>query len=324
MNTQPSHALPSEFLRRLEQIVAPDGLAGVLASYGTAKLTTFRVNPLRAADSDVLAELARVGIEPEPIAGLAHVYCASADARHTLVRSAATTAGRLYIQSISSLLAAPALDVAPGMTVLDLAAAPGGKTLHLAALMSDTGRLSAVESSRPRVFRLRNNLRIHGVTCCRVYHKDGRSVGRLTPNRFDRVLLDAPCSGEAQLGRAGADDTPNWSVRKIQQCAGKQRALLRSAIQACRPGGLVLYCTCTFAPEENELVIADILTEFADAIALEPVPLPPAATAATTAPLTTWKTQTIPTQLATARRILPDNSFDAFFLCRLRKSSDLD
>jgi 16S rRNA (cytosine1407-C5)-methyltransferase len=311
--------LPDKFLERLEQVVPPARLAGVLASFAAEKAVTIRVNSWRARPEDVVAELAAAGVTAHLVAGLHSVYRAAAADRDRLTRSAPFSQGRLYVQNMSSLLPAPVLSVEPGMAVLDLAAAPGGKTLHRVDLMNNTGAISAVESARERFFRLRHNLRLHGATCCRAYLKDGRRVGRACPDRFDRVLLDAPCSGEAQLRSAGEARLPNWSVRKIGQCAGKQRALLLSAVAACRPGGLVGYCTCSTAPEENEAVVASVLAECPGILEVEPVPLPPVAVPVAVPGLRGWAGRELPPDLTFATRILPDDWFDAFFLCRLRK-----
>jgi len=310
--------LPAEFLRRLAEIVPRDRQERVLAAFGVVRRPAFRVNSLCAADEQVLSELAACGVEARPVSGLAHVYQVEPEQRSALVRSAAAASGRLYVQNLSSLLAAPALGVEPGMTVLDLAAAPGGKTLHLACLMNNTGTLSAVESNRSRLYRLRYNLRRHGVTCCRTYLRDGRAVGRWCPGRFDRVLLDAPCSGEARLRTTAGGRRPNWSETKIRQCAGKQRRLLASAIQACRPGGTVLYCTCSMAPEENEAVVADVLEHFAEHVEVESVPLPAEAQKAAVPGLVHWRGRGFPAQLDRSVRILPDDDFDAFYMCRLK------
>lgn len=326
MTAEADAKLPARLVARLAEIVPAERLDAVLASFASPQRPAFRVNPLRARDEDVLAELSGVGVRPEPAAGLEHVYVAAADEREPLVRSAAFVEGRIYIQSLSSLLAAPALGVEPGMSVLDLAAAPGGKTLHLAALMEDRGSISAVEVTPGRFHRLRRNLRLHGVTCCRTYLRDGRRIGRLCPERFDRVLLDAPCSGESQLRGVGEARRPNWSEQKIRQCAGKQRALLAAAVDACRPGGVVLYCTCAISPEENEAVIADALERFGGGLELEAVPLPAAAKGVVVPALNAWRGREFafpPAEAvghaAGAVRILPDERFDAFFLGRLRK-----
>jgi 16S rRNA (cytosine1407-C5)-methyltransferase len=109
------------------------------------------------------------------------------------------------------MLAPLALAPRPGETVLDLAAAPGGKTLQLAALMQNSGRLSAVEAVKGRFFRLRANLERGGVTNARTFLMDGRAVGRKCPEMFDRVLLDAPCSSEARFSRLDPRSWAHWS-----------------------------------------------------------------------------------------------------------------
>lgn len=99
--------------------------------------------------------------------------------------------------------------------MLDLAAAPGGKTLQMAAMMQDRGRIAAVEAVRTRMFKLQANLRRHGPTIVKTYLTDGRTVGRKTPERFDRVLLDSPCSSEARFQRADPGSWRHWSLCKL-------------------------------------------------------------------------------------------------------------
>ena len=204
----------------------------------------------------------------------------------------------------------------PDETVLDLAAAPGGKTLHLAALMQNQGRISAVERVRDRMFRLAENLKRAGVSIARTYLMDGRDVGRKTPERFDRVLLDAPCSSESRLRTEDPESLKYWSPRKIAEQSRKQRGLLLSALQATRVGGLVLYATCSLAPEENEQVVAHALQHFhgeLEIIPCEPPSVP------WQAGLTHWQNESLPESLAATRRILPTEETDGFYLALLQR-----
>lgn len=322
MSAAAAHNLPPRLLQRLEELIPPERLVSVVAHLATPSRSVFRVNSLRTTDAAVLADLAAQDIVAEPVADIPHAYSTAPEQRPALVRSRPAGDGRVYVQGAASLLPALALDVVPGQKVLDLAAAPGGKTLHLAALLENAGDLRAVEVTRSRFFRLQRNLKLHGITCCRTYLQDGRRVGTLLPGEFDRVLLDAPCSGEAQLGGSTEDDErPNWSEAKIQRCAGKQRHLLTSAVQACKPGGLIVYCTCTTAPEENEAVVAHVLEHFRDELALETCPLPANAAATALPGIAAWRGATYPPAVTAARRVLPDGLFGAFFLCRLRKQA---
>jgi 16S rRNA (cytosine1407-C5)-methyltransferase len=187
----------------------------------------------------------------------------------------------------------------------------------MAAAMDNSGRISAVEPVRARFHRLKANLARCGVANARLYLKDGRRVGRLVPERFDRVLLDAPCSTEAGF-RAGAPQTwRHWGPRKLRETSRKQRGLILSAFQALRPGGVLVYCTCSFAPEENEAVVDHLLAEAGSSCRTEPVDLPPVVPVRPA--LARWEGRSFHPGVARAARILPDARFEGFFLCRLRK-----
>ncbi len=177
--------------------------------------------------------------------------------------------GLLYVQQASTGLAAPLLAPEPGERVLDLCAAPGGKTTHMADLMGDSGCLVASEISESRIRGLLGNVYRLGHPGTFVVAGDGRRFpeGAL----FDRVLLDAPCSGEGTLRRRGGQ-APNQSSSFLGYVTAAQRALLERAVALTRPGGSVLYVTCTFAPEENEAVVSDALGRLP--VELEPIELP--------------------------------------------------
>jgi len=321
----PPSALPGEFLARLGAVVqtsAPPGeadalLERVLASFGADRLVSFRVNPLRATEDAVLTALRALGLAPGPVPWCPGAFTVPAADRERLTRSAPAEDGSLYIQGLSSMWAALALAPTPGDEVLDLCAAPGGKTLHLAALLEGRGGLAAVEAVRPRFFRLRANLARGGATDVRLYLKDGRRVGQAVPGRFDRVLVDAPCSSEARFDARDPGTWAHWSLRKVREAARKQRGLLRSGLDALRPGGALVYCTCSFAPEENELIVDEALRAFAGEVVVAPLPralreLPDVRPA-----LTSWGERELDPALAEAARIFPNEAMAGFFLTRL-------
>jgi 16S rRNA (cytosine1407-C5)-methyltransferase len=227
--------------------------------------------------------------------------------------------GRIYIQGLSSQLAAIILDPRPGETVLDLAAAPGGKTLHIAALMHNEGQLSAVEPVKHRFFKLKANLERGDASMVKTYLRDGREVGNKVPERFDRVLLDAPCSSEARI-RSGRPETwAHWSEKKIKEVARKQKRLLISAIRALKPGGTLLYSTCSFAPEENELVIQDALRRYPE-MKVIPADIP---VDNVQQGLSEWAGKSLNPEVKKCTRILPNQHMDGFFLCLLQKKTGL-
>lgn len=312
------HVLPAEFTDRLAAIVPPERLASVLASFGQVKPTVLRANTLKATPEALVDALTAQEIALRPVPGLATGLALQDEAqRRALTETEAFAQGYFYIQSPSSQLAAPLLAPQPGDTVLDLAAAPGGKTTHLAALMANQGKLSAVEAVKDRFFRLRANLEQQGVTIARTFLMDGREVGRKCPGMFDRILLDAPCSSEARFDTRDPESWSHWSLKKVKECARKQQGLITAALHALKPGGVLLYCTCSFAPEENEASVQHALKRFGDAVEILPAPVP--AGIPQQPGLTAWQGTEFHPDLHRAVRILPDACWDGFFLCLLRK-----
>jgi 16S rRNA C967 or C1407 C5-methylase (RsmB/RsmF family) len=311
--------LPPEFCVRLGQIVPVAALPEVLRSFERERAATLRFNTLRTNVDDAVCELRQAGIAVERCAWCDVAGIVPAAQKRQLTEHPAVMDGRVYIQGLSSLLAVTVLAPQPGEAVLDLAAAPGGKTLHMAAMMQKQGRLSAVEPVRARFFKLRDNLRRGGAEdFVRLYQTDGRFVGRKTPEQFDAVLLDAPCTSEARFDCHDPTTWQYWGPRKLAESARKQKALLRSAIDAARIGGRILYCTCSFAPEENELVVAHALRRLGGKVEVLPFELP---ISNVQAGLVEWNGKSLPAELALARRVLPNDIMDGFFLALLHKTA---
>lgn len=181
--------------------------------------------------------------------------------------------GWIHGQEVVSALPAPVLDPAPGDRVLDLCAAPGSKTGHIAALTDDRGTLVANDANLGRLSALRSNLDRLGVTSAMVTNRDGRHLDPTTLglDGVDATLVDAPCSCEGTV-RKNPDALDDWSEAYLSEVAAVQRALLSRAVRVTRPGGRVVYATCTFAPEENEAVLDDVVGE--EACRLVDVELP--------------------------------------------------
>ncbi|RMF71074.1 MAG: RsmB/NOP family class I SAM-dependent RNA methyltransferase [Alphaproteobacteria bacterium] len=310
-------SLPEEFEALLAEVVPPGCLDSARQSFALDKPVCLRLNPLRGATEAVRAELEELGCRLQPVSWYRHAFFVPAEQRPLLTASAAFAEGRIYLQSASSMLAPLLLAPRPGEEVLDLAAAPGGKTLLLAALMANRGRIAAVEAVKGRFHRLLDNVRRAGADIVRCYLADGRTIGRKVPGRFDRVLLDAPCSSEARFSRRNPESWAHWSLRKVREMARKQQGLLVSALQACKVGGAILYCTCSLSPEENELNIARLLKRFRSQVCIEPIALP--AEVAGMPGLCSWRGRELPPELAQTVRVLPGARFDAFYLALLRK-----
>ena len=179
-------------------------------------------------------------------------------------------AGLYYLQEPSAMAPAEVLAPRPGERVLDLAAAPGGKTTHLAALMQNQGLLFANDVQPKRVHEMTNNLDRWGATNLAVLTEQPRRLAERLGSFFDRVLVDAPCSGEGMF-RKDAAARRTWTPNHVARCARIQEGILRHAARLVRPGGVLLYSTCTFAPEEDEGTIARFLKSHPD-FSVETIP----------------------------------------------------
>ena len=177
-------------------------------------------------------------------------------------------AGLYYMQDPSAMSPAELLNPQPGELVLDLAAAPGGKTTHLAALMQGSGLLVANEIKDKRVGHLAQNVERWGAGNVVVTNETPERLADHFGAFFDRVLVDAPCSGEGMF-RKDMGARMDWSPEMVAGCAARQRNILRVAAKLVRPGGFLLYSTCTFAPEEDESSINGLLNGKADGNGLE-------------------------------------------------------
>ena len=167
-------------------------------------------------------------------------------------------AGLLYAQEPSASAPAALLDVRPGMRVADLCAAPGGKTSQLAAALQGQGLLLANEFVAARAEILRQNLERMGVTNAVITNEDTANLAKALPRQFDRVLVDAPCSGEGMF-RKEAVAAAQHSDALVAHCAELGAEILENAAALLAPGGVLVYSTCTFAPAEDEAQIAAFL-----------------------------------------------------------------
>lgn len=178
-------------------------------------------------------------------------------------------AGLYYIQDLSSCIAVEELDLSLNQQNMDMTCAPGGKTTFMAQKMCNAGAICAIEYNRRRIPSVIFNLSRCGVLNTSLYNIDARTVGSLKM-RFDRVLLDAPCTCEGIISKDKTRKTSH-DPSDIEESSRQQQEMLLEATKAVKPGGLLVYSTCSFAPEENEAVIQNLLEVLGDSVVIEPV-----------------------------------------------------
>lgn len=249
-----SGPLPDAFLRRIQAQLGVEAQA-YLAALDQPAVMGLRVNTLKLSPAE-LARLVDWSLEPIPWCDTGFVWEGEArPGKHPY-----HAAGLYYLQEPSAMAPAEVLRPQPGEWVLDLAAAPGGKATQLATLMRDAGLLVANEVEPRRVRALTENLERFGVRRLLITNEFPQRLVERWGAIFDRVLVDAPCSGEGMF-RKSPSTRAEWSEETVRGCASRQRKLLATAAELVKPGGLLAYSTCTFAPEENEQIIDEFLSE---------------------------------------------------------------
>lgn len=225
------------------------------------------------------------------------------------------TSGKVYIQNAASWLPVLALDPQPSESILDVCAAPGGKTSHIAAITGNQARITANDNSRPRLAKLRSNLERLGVTAEYTLYDATMIARKLDGQQFDRILIDAPCSGEGLMDINRDKDFTTWSVAHIKRLQQLQKRILIQAWQLLRPGGILVYSTCTMAPEEDEAVV-DYLLRNQNDVRIIPfdIDLPNRVPA-----VTTWNGKQFSPAVKGCMRLQPSEQIEAFFVCKIAK-----
>jgi tRNA (cytosine40_48-C5)-methyltransferase len=278
-----------------------------LSKMETTPTQYIRVNTLKISKAELVSRLLSKGFDlkstvmPEVIAVKKAPLPTGATSEYLL--------GHYYIQDLSSCMAVDALDIAPGQFVLDVAAAPGGKTTFMAQKMNNSGAIIALEPNGRRARSMSFNLARCGVYNTCIFKSDGLYAGKFEM-KFDRVLLDAPCSCEGVIAK---DPTRKSShtPEDVDYCSKIQESLIEAAASYVKPDGIMVYSTCSFAPEENEMVVDRLLRKFGN-ITVEPV-------AYGSSGLTRFGDLKFDGQLKYATRLYPHlDDTTGFFIARLR------
>ncbi|UCD05635.1 MAG: RsmB/NOP family class I SAM-dependent RNA methyltransferase, partial [candidate division WOR-3 bacterium] len=221
---------------------------------------SLRVNTLKATHEQVTALLKDLKLRQVPFYKEAY----SVLGKYPLGKHIVHNLGLIYVQEVASMIPVIVLDPQPDEFVLDMCAAPGSKTTQIAQMMANRGLLIANEISRKRIRGLIHNIKRCGLINEAVTILGGQKMYRVFDNYFDRILVDAPCSAEGTIRRSKAV-LYHWGIKNIKRMSRIQIGLALSAFRALRPGGTMVYSTCTVAPEENEMVVSYLLEKFPEA-----------------------------------------------------------
>ena len=242
--------LPEAFLKRM-QVQLNEEYPAFLKSLEKPRAVALRFNPLKG-------DLPALSFVTEPVPWEPMGFYYDPETRPGL--HPYHEAGVYYLQEASAMAPVTLLDPQPGERVCDLCAAPGGKTTQIAGRMAGKGFLLCNEINPKRAKILSRNIERMGVANALVTNEHPKRLAERYSGFFDRVLIDAPCSGEGMFRKEEAAVT-DWSEETVLMCANRQAEILHSGAALVRPGGRLVYSTCTFAPEEDEMAVASFLRQ---------------------------------------------------------------
>ncbi len=259
--------LPIKFLEKMQNILG-DEYDAFIKTYEENRKAALRINTLKGNGEKLFSALDEK-LSPVPWTSDGYFYPDTMQPGKNPLHEA----GAYYIQEPSAMLPAELLKAQPGECILDLCAAPGGKTTKIAADMKGEGLLVANEIHPKRAAILSSNVERMGIKNAVVTNESSDRLLKKFPEFFDRILVDAPCSGEGMF-RKDEEARAQWNEENVIKCAVRQKEILDNAAAMLRPGGKLVYSTCTFSPEENEKMIVDFLNDHSE-FSVEKIDTPP-------------------------------------------------
>ena len=308
--------LPKELIEILEKIYSTKQLDTIYRSFYSGRNTSFRVNNLKGNQSEIMEELMNNKIKAVNHPILKNAFIVKDKKENALRKLEVYKYGKIYLQNISSMLPPLFLDLKEDNVILDMCAAPGGKSLYMADLINNKATILANDVNEVRRERLNYNIEKQGAYSVIAFSSDGCTIGKRLNKYFDRILLDAPCSGEGTLKINSSKYLSSWSKRKVELASKLQKRLIDSAYNALKAGGIMVYSTCTLNPFENEEVINYALGKYRD-LSLDKIDinLPNIIRG-----ITSYEDKTYSDELKKAIRIIPNDYMEGFFIAKLLKA----
>lgn len=307
--------LPLGFVDRLKHITPEDKLKEVVETYNIEKPLSLRINTLKTDSKMVLGFLTSQKIKFKNVSWYSDALIVDRSEKTKIVESFLYKEGYVYFQNLSSMLPAVIMDPKPNEKILDIAAAPGSKTSQIAQMMQNTGEIIANDISRQRLFRLISVIKTLGITNVKIMQIPGEHIWKKYPNYFDKVLTDAPCSMEGRFRLNDPKSYKDWSLKKIKVLSFLQKRLLHSAFYAVKPGGIIVYSTCTLGPEENEEVIQYLLDKESGYVEVINTEIK------FDESIKKWKNKTFDKAIGKTIRIFPTQEVEGFFVAKIRRLS---
>ena len=254
--------LPKEFIEELYEVYTPITVDKILTGMTDDRYTTLRVNNLKYYIYSLMNIFKENNVKFERVPWFKDALIVKNAREKDIQKLDIYGKGYIYFQSLSSMVPPLVLNPRPGESVLDMTAAPGSKTTELAMLMENKGEILANELDKIRYERLKFNVQMQGANIVQVINRRGEKLGDEYESKFDKVLLDTPCSGEGRFIATSPQTYRNWSLKNVNTLVKLQKKLFESGYKALKSGGELVYSTCTINRFENEFILDWVLNNF--------------------------------------------------------------
>lgn len=296
--------IPQFLYKKLQSQYGEELTKKIANGYSEQRYATLRANTIKVEANDVAKELQKAGIEFDKVNWSDNAFIIKNATESDIRNLSIYKNGEIYMQSLSSMIPAIILSPNAGENILDMTAAPGGKTTQIAALSNNQCFITACEKNKIRLDRLKYNLEKQGATSTNVMNIDARKLDDFFS--FDKVLLDAPCSGSGTLNTNDKNLEKYFTKELIQRSEKTQSELLQKAINVLKPGNEMVYSTCSILQEENEENIQKYIKK--GLVEIVPINLKQYE-----------EIPKLPTKIEGTMCICPDELYEGFFVAKLRK-----
>ena len=298
-------AIPEFLIEKLENQYGKELKDKILEGYSKKRKVTFRVNTLKATTEEIEEVLNVNNITFQKISWSNEAFIIENVREEEIQNLEIYEQGKIYLQSLSSMLPPIILKPEEGKDILDMAAAPGGKTTQMAALSNNKAHITACEMNNIRIEKLKYNVQKQGASCVYVMQKDSRQIDDFFA--FDQILLDSPCSGSGTLESENVNTEKYFTLKLIEKSTKAQYALLKKALRILKAGHEMVYSTCSILQEENEEIVKKVLKEVKAEIVpiefdgMEDLPV-------------------LPVSIDGTICVMPTEKYEGFYIAKLRKT----
>lgn len=296
--------IPEFYMNMLKEQYSDSDIKKIIDGYSKKRKTTIRVNTLLSNNSEVLDIFNKLNIEYDHVPFYDNAFIIKNRNETDLYELDLLKEGKIYMQSLSSMLPPIIMEPKEHEDILDMAAAPGGKTTEIAALTNNNSKITAVEFNKIRAEKLRYNIEKQG--CSKVYVLEADSKKLDDFFKFDNILLDAPCSGSGTLDLNNDRTFKYFTEKLIKKSSETQIELLKKALTILKPGKTMIYSTCSILSIENEDVVSKVMKQFNCEIV----------------PINVEGVELLPTKIEGTMVVCPNELYEGFYIAKIKKKEN--